>query len=451
MGINPRRRRLTHAWAAAFTAVCCLALTACGGSSQKRAEQPKDLNTPAKKEGHLVFLEKWPDPQYAPFFKKVVADYEAANPGVTIDLQAVGDQPYKDKIRVLTSAHQLPDIYFSWAGDFTGKFVRAGLATDLSSVIGPSTEWGKTFGGPALQAFTYEGKQYGVPIDLDAKVFAYSKSAFAKAGIERPATFEALLTGCDRLKTAGYTPIAFGNQFGWPAIHYITQLNAQEVPRAVRERDNDPKTGAFTDPGYVKALQDFQQLHQRCLTQKANGISHESAQATMQQGSAAAQYVETAEFPLLSAQGVPAAFAEDWSFFRMPPIAGAPGDQEELAGAPDGLIVNPGSKNAALAVDFLKFFTNQVNAQQMTRQLGWLSPVLGSTTPENSTQQNREALELITKSPAFAGWLDAVTHTEVANAYLAGVQGLLDGSSTPQGVMKSVQAAARKAKQEVSG
>ena len=58
--------------------------------------------------------------------------YEAANPEVNIKLEQVGDQPYKDKIRVLTASKDLPDIYFSWAGDFANKFVRAGLAADLT-------------------------------------------------------------------------------------------------------------------------------------------------------------------------------------------------------------------------------------------------------------------------------------------------------------------------------
>ena len=230
MGIHVKRRS-----ASGILAMCTAALltvTACSGGTSSSPGSSGGLSAPAKKEGHLVFMEKFPDPQYAPYFKQVVADYQAANPGVTIDLQAVGDQPYKDKIRVLTSAHQLPDIYFSWAGDFTGKFVRANLAADLTSVIGPDTEWGKSFAPAALSAYNYDGKQYGVPIDLDAKVFAYSKAAYAKAGVTVPKSFSELLNNCDKLKASGYTPIAFGNQFGWPAIHYITQFNAQEVPKS---------------------------------------------------------------------------------------------------------------------------------------------------------------------------------------------------------------------------
>jgi raffinose/stachyose/melibiose transport system substrate-binding protein len=314
-------------------------------------------------------------------------------------------------------------------------------------VLGPSTTWGKTFAPAALNAFSYQGKQYGMPIDLDAKVFAYSKAAFAKAHVGVPTTFPQLISTCDKLKAAGYTPIAFGNQYGWPAIHYVTQLNAYEVPKSVRDSDYNTATGKFTDPGYLKAQDDLQQLNQHCLTPQANGIAHESAQATLEQGKAAMQYLEIVEFPLLTAKGVPASFAHNWDFFKMPAIPGAKGDPNELEGAPDGFLVNGQSKNQALAVDFLKFFSNETNAQMMTKMLGWLSPVNGSTTTANSTPQMRKALKMIQQASGLAIWLDTVTNATVANAYLSGEQALLDGSSTPQKVMSSVQQAAKKAQQ----
>jgi raffinose/stachyose/melibiose transport system substrate-binding protein len=100
-----------------------------------------------------------------------------------------------------------------------------------------------------------------------------------------------------------------------------------------------------------------------------------------------------------------------------------------------------------LAVDFLKFFSNETNAQMMTKMLGWLSPVNGSTTTANSTPQMRKALKMIQQASGLAIWLDTVTNATVANAYLSGEQALLDGSSTPQKVMSSVQQAAKKAQQ----
>ncbi|MFI8848918.1 ABC transporter substrate-binding protein [Streptomyces sp. NPDC053499] len=317
----------------------------------------------------------------------------------------------------------------------------------MRSTRGPGTKWGKTFAPAARDAFTYGGKQYGVPINLDAKVFAYNKKVFADAEVKKPTSFQELLKTCDTLDKAGYTPIAFGNKHGWPAIHYMTQLNAQWVPGKVRDADYKPSGGKFTDPGYVRALKSLKELSKRCFTGQANGVAHESAQATLFQGESAMQFVETFEFPLLSAKDVPKSFKDNWSFFRMPASAGAPGDQEALVGAPDGLLVNPKSKNAGLAVDFLKFFTSKQNASLMTEMNDWLSPVQGSA--DGASPQNKEALKMISGTKNFAVWLDTVTHTQVAQAYLSGVEGLLDGSLTPEEVMAKVREAAKKARAEV--
>jgi raffinose/stachyose/melibiose transport system substrate-binding protein len=46
----------------------------------------------------------------------------------------------------------------------------------------------------------------------------------------------------------------------------------------------------------------------------------------------------------------------------------------------------------------------------------------------------------------MAIWLDTVTHIDVANAYLNGVQALLDGTKTTDQVVADIQAAAVTAK-----
>ena len=419
---------------------------ATAGASASAGTSP---SAAANLSGQITFLEKWPDPIYAPYFQQVVKAYTDSHPNVKIDLQAVGDQPMKDKLQVLAASKQLPDIYFSWAGDFTKKFVRGGLAADLTSYL-QGTDWGNTFVPAALQAFTYGGKVYGVPIDLDAKFFVYNKTIFAANGINVPQSMADLLAACDTLKAKGIQPIAFGNQFGWPAIHYLTQLNAYDVPAATLATDYEPTTGAFTDPGYTAALQALADLNSHCLTQKANGLSHESAQATFLAGKSAMQYVESAEFSVFTTQGGASAdIANNWSFFKMPFPAGAPGDSGVLEGAPDGLLVNPSSTHMDIVLDFLKYFTSVENGALMTKMNGWLSPIKGSATSDNASPQLLQVLDEINKADAMAIWLDTVTNINVANAYLNGAEALLGGTKTPAQVMADVQAGAAKAKVDV--
>lgn len=397
-------------------------------------------------EGTISFLHKYADPRYAPYFDGVVADYMAAHPGVTIDVTAETDQGVKDKLRVLAASNTLPDIYFSWAGDFTKKFVRGELAKDLTGDV--TGDWQASFTPAALDAYTYDGKLYGVPITLDAKYLVYNTKMFQDAGVAVPTTLEELLTACDTFKANGVTdPIAFGNQFGWPAIHFMTQLNAYSVPPATLAADYDPATGAFTDPGYLAALQAFADINSHCLTQGANGISHENAQANFLTGVSPMHYIEAVEFQVLTeAGGAPAEIAANWDFMKLPAPASAAGDPGALTGAPDGFLVNSGSQHPEIAIDFLKYLTSLENAQKMTSTLGWLSPVIGSATADNTFPQNVRVVEDISQASSMAIWLDTVTHIDVANAYLNGVQAMLDGTKTPADVVADVQAAAASAK-----
>jgi raffinose/stachyose/melibiose transport system substrate-binding protein len=371
--------------------------------------------------------------------------YQQANPKVHITIDAESDQGVKDKLRVLAASNSLPDVYFSWAGDFTKKFVRGNLAKDLTGDV--TGDWQSSFTPAALQAYTYDGKLYGVPITLDAKYMAYNKKLFADNGVAVPTTLEELITACDTFKAKGIEPIAFGNQYGWPAIHYITQLNPYFVPAATLATDYEPTTGAFTDPGYQKALEMFADINTHCLTPGSNGIAHEAAQANFLAGKSAMHYLEAVEFSALTEKGgAPADIANNWDFFKLPPPAAAAGDTDTLEGAPDGFLVNPSSQHLDVAVDFLTYLTSVDNAKKMVSDLGWLSPVQGSATADTTFPENVRVVDDIAKAKSMAIWLDTVTHIDVANAYLNGVQGMLDGSKTPAQLMDDVRAGAASAK-----
>ena len=86
----------------------------------------------------VSFLHKFPEPENMAYFDAAVAEFEAANPGIDIVMEAVADEPYKDKIRVLMASDQVPDIYFSWSGEFGRKFAREGRTLDLTEALAVS-------------------------------------------------------------------------------------------------------------------------------------------------------------------------------------------------------------------------------------------------------------------------------------------------------------------------
>src|SRR3954454_13093151 len=133
----------------------------------------------------LSFLHKWPEPDNITFFENAVAAFQQAHPNVTINMDAVADDPYKAKIRTVMASGEIPDIYFTWVGEFTRQFIRGGRVLDLTGYLS-KPEWQGRFAQSTLDAYKTDGKYYGVPLNLDAKFFVYNKAQFAKAGIAEP-------------------------------------------------------------------------------------------------------------------------------------------------------------------------------------------------------------------------------------------------------------------------
>ena len=211
----------------------------------------------------------------------MATDYEKLHPGVKVEVQQESDQGYKDKIKVLASSNSIPDIYFAWAGSYAKQYVDAGFAADLTSVIGKGTDWNKTLAPSAVAAGMFNGKNYGIPIDLDAKFMVYNKKIFADNGISVPTTFDQLLSTCSTLKAKGITPINFGNKDGWPALHYVTQLNAYNVPAATLAKDYVLGQGRVHRPRLREGAHRVQAgprpVH-RHAGSSSNGVDHTDAQ-----------------------------------------------------------------------------------------------------------------------------------------------------------------------------
>lgn len=163
-------------------------------------------------EGTLRVMTKFGQQRLAPYFTELARAYEAAHPGVKIELIQEDDDSIKAKTKTLVASNAMPDVFFSWTGTWGGNFVRGARAVDLTAVIGPGTEWGAQMSPAAVDAFAYDGKNYGIPLYLDAKFMGYSKPAFAKAGVEVPSDLDGLLAACGLRQAARGGLYALGHR-----------------------------------------------------------------------------------------------------------------------------------------------------------------------------------------------------------------------------------------------
>lgn len=429
----------------AVTAAALVSLTACGGGAEVEAA---DLTAPPEYEGTLSILTKFGGEPLSPYFEDLAAEYTSLHPDVDFEIIQETDQSIKDKTKTLVASSALPDIYFSWTGDYADKFIEGGLAADLSAVLTPESEWGGTFGAASLDAFAQDGKYYAVPLYNNGKFMGYNKALFDKAGVAVPTTFEELIAACPKLEAQGVEPLAFGNKDGWPGLHFLQQLFAYNVPQDVLEKDFVPATATWDHPGYAKSLEEFQAVVQDCTAtgSDSNGVLYSTAQQAQSAGQAAMYFQEILEFDSVVTESSKIT-AEDFGIFALPAPEGAEGDPAALEGSPEGMMVNARSPRQALAVDFLKFVTTKANAEKLAgAPFSQPSTIVGAVSESTASPAVVEGVEKLNEASYLLGWLDAVTVPDVADAWLAGGEALVSGSETPEEVLSSVRAASDSAK-----
>ncbi|MBJ7894523.1 ABC transporter substrate-binding protein [Bacillus atrophaeus] len=406
-----------------IASVCMLAISGC--SSQSSSSDGKVT---------LKFFHRWPKEPERRYFEEVVKEFEKEHPDIHIQTEAVLNDSYKDKIKVMLGTSSPPDVFFSWSDEFAAKFIRANKALDLSSYYKNDTEWSSQLVGTQIKPFTYEEKEYGVPWQMDAKSFFYNKDIFEKLNLKPPSTWEELIEVSKKLKANGYTPISFGTKAPWTISHYIGTLNQRMVDEKTRERDYDAKTGEFTDEGYVKALEKLKEL-MPYFNEHVNSIDHEYARQQFKSGKSAIMYAETAEIKLVEPVNL--------GLFSFPDITGQKGSPNSLTGAPEGFMISSKTKHPKEAMEFLQFLTSKKMGEKLVKDVGKYSAVQGTATEENSTATQREAVQQIIDADSMVSWFDMDVDVEIADVYLSSVQQMLGGDMTPAEVMKSVQKAAK--------
>ncbi|HEY0276412.1 MAG TPA: extracellular solute-binding protein [Paenirhodobacter sp.] len=413
------------------------------GSAALAATEIADPAAPVDYTGTLTVLTKFGMQRLSPYFTDLAKAYEGLHPGVKIELIQENDDSIKGKTKTLVAANAVPDVYFSWTGTWGGNFVRGKRAVDLTPVVGPDTDWGKTFAPAAAKAFVYDGKYYGIPLYLDAKFMGYNKKIYADLGLSEPVDLEDMLASCAKIKAAGYTAISFGNKEPWAGLHYIGQLLAYNVPETVLEQDFEPKTAAYTDPGYVAALTQFKQIVDQCtIGADVNGISYQTAIQDLSDGKSAMYYQEILEFDS-SATTDTVLKPDQFGFFPLPAPKNAKGDAKSLEGAPEGYMISQASKNVPLALDFMKFVTQQAHARVLSAPpYGQPSAVIGGYQADEINPAVADGLAQIAQASYMIQWLDTVNHPRVAAAWLAAGQAFIGGSMTAEQVMAEVRKAA---------
>lgn len=413
--------------------LCASMLAACGSSGGSAPETTAaaeggetaaaEAEAPAEASGDQVtikFVHKFPEEKRMVFWNEVVASFEEANPNIKIEMTAYGDEEIKDKTRVLLGSADAPDIYFTWSGERITQYVDTGNTLDITSYLEEDSAWKDSFNPVMLEACNKNGSYWCVPWDYSSKEMVYNKAVFEAAGItEVPTTWDQLLEDCEKIKAAGYTPIAMGNQYPWVVCHYLTSLNGKCVPKDVIEKNYSLEDPNFTDPGYVQAMDMIKELYDKgYFNQDANSCTWEMSQSMVQEGKAAMVYEEVQNLVNYNDS-----LGEDgWGYFDLPEVEGAAGETGYITGGPDVFMVNSASAHPDEAVTFLKYITSDEVQAKMAYELGFLPATSVELDPAKCVPGIVDIINKNLSAPGMSEWLDCVLNQTVSETWLEGCQ-----------------------------
>jgi multiple sugar transport system substrate-binding protein len=134
--------------------------------------------------------------------KAMTADFEAANPGIKVNLEFVPYEALHDKIIAAKGAGDRGYDVVLFDVVWPAEFAKRGFLMDVTDRVDSAIQ-DQVFNG-AWTTVTYNNRKYGMPWILDTKYLFYNKEMLKKAGVNAPpATWGELIEQAQAVKDKG--------------------------------------------------------------------------------------------------------------------------------------------------------------------------------------------------------------------------------------------------------
>jgi raffinose/stachyose/melibiose transport system substrate-binding protein len=360
----------------------------------------------------------------------VVKAFEAANPGVKVNLTTAGADQYQQQIRTQLASGTAPDVMTVWPGNgnpgATYVLAKPGYLLDLSD-----QPWAAQL-PPAFQKVAqYDGKTYNAVFGLNGIGAVYNDQAMKKAGLTAPGTWTDLLTFCRAAAGKGTAAFALGIQDNWVTQLVLYALAATTVYGADKDFDTKMQNGQATFAGspWTTAMAKYQEMDKAgCFQTKPLGTSYEASQTLAATGKTLGVIQGNWIIGLLKQKDPKGTFTmkalpatDDPATFLMPAAAGA------------GYGVNAKAKNKGLALKFITFVMSPDGMKLFNQKQGSLPTLAnaGSTVDPGLTE-----LTTFVKDNRTVPFMDQLwPNAKVQQTMLSGLQEIFSKQSTPDKVL----------------
>lgn len=364
---------------------------------------------------------------YLEEMKKV---FEAQNPDIKIDVETIGFGDYFTKLMTVIAGGNPPDAFeLNYENFYT--YATKGVLLPLDELIEKTGFDSSALNERAMEAFSANDVQYGLPYSFSNVVVIYNKELFDRAGVSYPTsewTWEDQLEAAKKINDLGpsifgiYQPVQF-----WEFYKMVQQNGGNLL--------NDDRT-AFTvnSPQNIETLQ---YMVDRIL--KYNVMPNDAQMAGM------------GDWDLFVVERIGIIVTGTWAFPYLSTecdfewdIAVEPGNiQKATHFFSNGLVISKDSKNVEAALEWISFLSASEEAAKIRIEAGWELPAVmhpeildlyRSITPPPSKGVVFESLDYLVTPPVIEQFSEMA---DIMNRHLEAAR---YGAKTPKQALDDAQA-----------
>jgi raffinose/stachyose/melibiose transport system substrate-binding protein len=402
------------------------ALTGCSGNTDTASGENGSKKT-------IKFMHLWPagsSKQQNQIVTDIIEQYEAEHEDVKVEVEVLENEQYKNKIKVLSSSNELPDVGFTWAAGYMTPFVKGNLFAELDDVLNDGLK--DSFVSGTTEAYALDGKTYGLPLELNIAPIYYNKEIFEKLNLDVPQTYSEFENAVKTLADNGVSPIALGNKDRWTGSLWYMYLADRFGGAEVLNKAID-RSGSFEDPALVSAAEEIQNLvKENAFNKGYNGLSNDEGKAEFLNGNAAMYLMGTWELPNFTTnEEIPQDFRDSVGFFKFPTVEGGKGNIDSWVGGPGvGLFVAENSKVKDESKEFVKFFVEKWG-EQSVEKAGVIPATKVDTGKVDLPDLYIDVLNELNKASSLTLFADVQMSASVAETHLNLIQSLFGNEVKP--------------------
>lgn len=189
-------------------------------------------------------------------FQEALKEWQNQTGNTVNDASATSDETFKARVLADFEVGAEPDVLFFFNGVDSNTFVEAGKVVSIDEIRAAYPDYATNMKDAMLGASPVDGKNYSVPVNGYWEGLFVNKKVLQAAGVEIPTattTWDEFLTICQKIKDAGYAPIAASLAtiphywFEFSIFNHLDVTSHNVLPKTVDDKQGKAWVDGLTD------------------------------------------------------------------------------------------------------------------------------------------------------------------------------------------------------------